>query len=344
MDARGATNAFGYDAAGRRISETNAWGTAIAMVTTNGYDADGNQTVTVDNLGRTNRYYFDALNRMTRSHLINGRRWRGERFGPPREARRREHPKRGCDRRATNRAAQRSAVFGHFSPYFPVPNGDLHSLNAAADIYEMTNTTFPDGTTQLTAYDADGRKTSQTDQAGVTTAFGYDGLGRLTSVTNALQKVTTYAYDEAGNQTKQVDALLRTNVYVYDGLGRCTPSGGNSTQTFLLRSNRKTVMFSVNRGLFPACRAVVPSAGRRRTCRVPHAGPKDVGRRTCRVEVRRTLARTCRVEGPSAGLRRSFDILIWLGGEHTASGDLVVKKRHADPVRPAPYLRRTVPP
>jgi RHS repeat-associated protein len=84
----------------------------------------------------------------------------------------------------------------------------------------MTNTTFPDGTTQLTAYDADGRKTSHTDQAGVTTAFGYDGLGRLTSVTNALQKVTTYAYDEAGNQTNQVDALLRTNVYVYDGLGR----------------------------------------------------------------------------------------------------------------------------
>ena len=117
------------------------------MTTTYGYDANGNQTSVVDNLGHTTAYYFDALNR-------------------------------------------------------------------------MTNTTFQDGTKQVTAYDADGRKIAQTDQALNTTLFGYDGLGRLISVTNALNQATRYAYDEVGNQTNQVDALLRTNSYAYDALGR----------------------------------------------------------------------------------------------------------------------------
>jgi hypothetical protein len=33
VDARGTTNAFGYDVAGRRIAATNAWGIAgVAMI------------------------------------------------------------------------------------------------------------------------------------------------------------------------------------------------------------------------------------------------------------------------------------------------------------------------
>jgi hypothetical protein len=59
-------------------------------------------------------------------------------------------------------------------------------------------------------------------------------------------------------------------------------------QTFLLRGNKNTVIFSVNRELFPLY-SVLPRAG---------------------------------VAG------RFIDILIWLHGKHTASGGLVVKKRH----------------
>jgi YD repeat-containing protein len=65
VDARGTTNAFGYDPAGRRIASTNAWGTVLQLVTTNSYDGVGNQISTADALNRTTTYAYDALNRRT---------------------------------------------------------------------------------------------------------------------------------------------------------------------------------------------------------------------------------------------------------------------------------------
>jgi YD repeat-containing protein len=69
---------------------------------------------------------------------------------------------------------------------------------------------YPDGTTTFSGYDAGGRRTAETNQDVVVTRFGYDGAGRLTAVTNAYgrgQFVTQYQYDEAGNETAQIDAL-----------------------------------------------------------------------------------------------------------------------------------------
>jgi YD repeat-containing protein len=69
VDARGVTNAFGYDVAGRRIATTNAWGTAVAQWSTNAFDAGGNLIATGDALGRVTRSTYDALNQRVQTLL-----------------------------------------------------------------------------------------------------------------------------------------------------------------------------------------------------------------------------------------------------------------------------------
>jgi RHS repeat-associated protein len=67
------------------------------------------------------------------------------------------------------------------------------------------------------SYDADNRKTSQTDGTG-TTSYGYDTVGRLTSRNNPQGNVS-YAYDAAGRKTSQTVGTA-TTTYSYDNAGR----------------------------------------------------------------------------------------------------------------------------
>jgi len=80
--------------------------------------------------------------------------------------------------------------------------------------------------TNLTGYDALGRRVAETNEAGIVARFGYDGLGRLIGVTNAAGAAdatwVTYGYDEQGNMLTQTDALGRVTTFEYDALGRRT--------------------------------------------------------------------------------------------------------------------------
>src|SRR6266542_7004832 len=80
--------------------------------------------------------------------------------------------------------------------------------------------------TNLTGYDALGRRVAETNEAGILARFGYDGLGRLICVTNAWGTSdatwATYSYDEQGNMLTQTDALGRVTSFEYDALGRRT--------------------------------------------------------------------------------------------------------------------------
>jgi YD repeat-containing protein len=66
------------------------------------------------------------------------------------------------------------------------------------------------------AYDADGRKISQTDANANTTSDAYNALGELTSVTDPLGHVTSYTYDANGNKTSQTDADGNVTTYSYN--------------------------------------------------------------------------------------------------------------------------------
>ena len=105
-------------------------------------------------------------------------------------------------------------------------------------------------TSTSSAYDALGRKTSDTNQLGQTTSYTYDGDDRLTSVTlpavwnpatgQIQQPVYTYGYDAFGNQTFIQDPLGRQTFFTYDDEGheqtRTLPLGqgtsGDWTETF----------------------------------------------------------------------------------------------------------------
>jgi RHS repeat-associated protein len=94
-------------------------------------------------------------------------------------------------------------------------------------------------TTVQTAYDAAGRRVSETDQAGKTTRFAYDGLDRLTSVTQRqgpTDLVTSYEYDDLGNRRLQRDANTHETRFEYDRIGReiarILPDGKREEKTY----------------------------------------------------------------------------------------------------------------
>ncbi|HVA50387.1 MAG TPA: RHS repeat-associated core domain-containing protein [Pirellulales bacterium] len=66
---------------------------------------------------------------------------------------------------------------------------------------------WPDGSTQLFAYNADDRQTSFTNEDSATTTTAYDVLGRVVSVTNALNGVVSMTYDKDGNVLTTQDEM-----------------------------------------------------------------------------------------------------------------------------------------
>jgi YD repeat-containing protein len=67
VDARGVTNAFGYDAAGRRVAVTNALNTPQPQIMRYEFDAAGNLLTQADGTGRFVEHEYDALNRRLRT-------------------------------------------------------------------------------------------------------------------------------------------------------------------------------------------------------------------------------------------------------------------------------------
>ena len=75
----------------------------------------------------------------------------------------------------------------------------------------MTKTTFPDGTSESSTYDAEGRRLTSTDRAGRVTRSVYDELGRLTQTVFADDATTTTAYDAVGQVVTTTDARGNQN-------------------------------------------------------------------------------------------------------------------------------------
>lgn len=96
-------------------------------------------------------------------------------------------------------------------------------------------THFHDGTF-TTTYDDLGRTIAVTDQAGNTTQFEYDPIGRLSAVVDALGQKTQYLYDLGGNHIGTQDANNNLTQYEYDPLNRRTatilPMGQSSLTTY----------------------------------------------------------------------------------------------------------------
>jgi RHS repeat-associated protein len=109
----------------------------------------------------------------------------------------------------------------------------------------LTRTTHPDGTTEASTYDAEGRRLTSTDRAGRTTTFTYDALGRLIQTTYPDSATTTTTYDAAGQTTATADERGNTTQYEYDAAGRRTQItdalGNVTTFTYDAAGNQLTM-------------------------------------------------------------------------------------------------------
>jgi RHS repeat-associated protein len=106
----------------------------------------------------------------------------------------------------------------------------------------LTAVTDQLGHTTSSTYDAFDNQTSQTDARGNTTTWDYDAAQRLVAVTPpGGADPTTYGYDDFGNLLTATDARGNTTTFTYDDLDRITvvtdPLGRTTTYDYDLEGN-----------------------------------------------------------------------------------------------------------
>ena len=210
-DPNGNQTTYSYDGMNRVTGETDAAGSLIVGVTTNTYDAGGNEVTTTNPDNFTTTTTYDAMDRVSTVKNPDG----------------------------------------SVTSYTYDSGGNLHTLtdpdgNTTTYGYDVLNrqisVTSPSvnasgGVLATTAYDADGEVTATTDADGRQVTYSYDQLGRntgeswLTSSRGILESIT-YTYDKAGELTNAQDpnSLL---TFTYDSGGRlltASTSGPNSGQ------------------------------------------------------------------------------------------------------------------
>ncbi|MBT4822355.1 MAG: hypothetical protein HON70_41990 [Lentisphaerae bacterium] len=88
--------------------------------------------------------------------------------------------------------------------------------------YNLTRTTYPDGTTELREYDERGNVAAVTDRTGVRMDFTYDERGQLLAATNAAGGVTVHTYNDDGTMATSTNSDTGTTTYGYDRYKRRT--------------------------------------------------------------------------------------------------------------------------
>jgi RHS repeat-associated protein len=204
MDANGHVTRYGYDAASRLVSTTDARGkTATATL-----DKDGNTTRATDPLATNADSVFDGANRRTSVTLDPG-----------------------------GLALVTSTTYDADGNTASTTDPDHHTTTYA---YDRANrlVSVTDAATGVTSYgyDANGNRTSVTDARTKTTSATYDPVNRVSSATDALSHATSYVYDANGNQTRRTDANGTVTTYTFDDASRLSgasySSGGSVTYTY----------------------------------------------------------------------------------------------------------------
>lgn len=121
---------------------------------------------------------------------------------------------------------------GNATTYSYSPTGDVLSVKTSAGIKRF-------------AYDAAGRKTSETNEKGKTTSYVYDNNDNIIKLTDPLGRTIENTYD-ANNQLLSVkDSKGFITTYTYDNKGRKTssknPKGGITAYTYDVRDNLTSV-------------------------------------------------------------------------------------------------------
>jgi YD repeat-containing protein len=229
------TRDFGYDEAGRRITETSGEVMAdlITPETTKYfYDLNGNMVERRTPMGRSSRFEYDVRGRKVFESNGSGddMTWAYDAFG-------RVLSHKDLGDAVTNYVYANGA--GLLTAQTSSRGQDIkYEYDEAGHLLTIDD----DGVTRTTEYEYDqfGRRVHETTVlAGLTyqdLAIGYDAQNRISSLTD-LRYSLTYSYDAQGNRTR-INATYRDNAnnlqpqdvwYVYDSMNRVLLSQGTRT-------------------------------------------------------------------------------------------------------------------
>ena len=227
-----------YDAAGRVVSETQAWGTAQAATTQYTYDGTGRVLASTDPNGHTTRYGYDAQGNRTSvtDALAYITRTAYDAFG---------NAVKVTDARGNatyfyfdqlnHNVLQVNAVGGVIATEYSVSGQPLKITQFSAawtnkvdENTAWTSITPPrdsarDAVTQL-AYDKLDRLTQSTDAEGYREQYRYDAFGNRTGYTSKIGGTFAYTYDRRGlmlSETLPITSSGRpvVNRFEYDARG-----------------------------------------------------------------------------------------------------------------------------
>jgi RHS repeat-associated protein len=89
-------------------------------------------------------------------------------------------------------------------------------------LYDVTGTSFPDGSSASFTPDGTGNLLAYTDRAGKVWGYTYNGKGQILTATNPAGGVTTATYRADGTLETLKDALNQTTTFTYDSKRRLT--------------------------------------------------------------------------------------------------------------------------
>ncbi len=234
------TTGFGYDGAGRLTSVTNALGTSVQTVTRYQYDEAGNEIAQIDALNRNNTYAYDCMGRRI-AHTLPGGQSEGFAYdlaGNLIFATNFNHVIITNQYDVMNRLTNRASVNGYQVSYTYTITGQRATMTdpsgSTSYSYDsrdrLTNKVVNWGNPVVLSvslnhrYDANGNLTNlwSSTSGGATNVYQYDALNRLTNVVGQASSLSQYTYDDAGNLKSMRYGNGVTNRYQYDSLNRLT--------------------------------------------------------------------------------------------------------------------------
>ncbi|QKV67681.1 RHS repeat-associated core domain-containing protein [Streptomyces harbinensis] len=239
-DPMGNMTTYAYNAANRMIAMTTPQGNEAGanpedFTTIYGYDANGNQTVTVGPTGSVTLTAFDVFNRPVQVTDGTNR-----------------STKASYDE-AGNVVSVTAADGGVSTSTYDAAGRLVETMDQTGGVTSYTHDEDGNILSKVTplnfrtswTYDSEGRVVSETearghvegaDPADFTTTYTYDAEGNLTSVTDPLGNTSTTSYDSVGRPIATTDPLGATTRYAHDGLGRTaqvtSPDGGITTYSY----------------------------------------------------------------------------------------------------------------
>jgi RHS repeat-associated protein len=230
VDGRGVTNAAGYNVAGQRTSQTNAWGTAQQNVTGASFDANGNEIYSTNALGVVTTNVFDPLNRPVETDYADGTKTStGYNAGGQRVA---ETNQDGIITLFGNDGAGRltsvtngfgttnQAVTRYVNDEAGNPVAQIDALNRtnrfeADAMGRRTKHILPAGQSESWGFDVAGNEIRHTNFNGAVLTNQFDSMNRRTNVSSIGGYSVRFGYSPTGQRTNMVDQSGTTS-YLYN--------------------------------------------------------------------------------------------------------------------------------